>query len=153
MAIRELATIDVNECLRKKSRVVEKIDKRVLILLEDMLDTMYYAQGVGIAAPQVGVLKRVIIVDIGEGPICFINPEIIEQKGEQIGTEGCLSVPGMEGSVARPLYVKVKALDRNGESFEMEGTDLFARAICHEIDHLNGVLFVDRCEPYEKAVT
>jgi peptide deformylase len=151
MALRDIAILDLNECLRKKSRTVEKIDKRVLVLLEDMLDTMYYAQGVGIAAPQVGVLKRIMIVDVGNGPIEFINPEMIEQSGEQIDTEGCLSVPGLAGNVTRPSYVKVKALDRNGKSFELEGTALLARAICHEMDHLDGVLFVDRCEPFEKT--
>jgi peptide deformylase len=151
MALRDIAILDINECLRKKSRAVEKIDKRVLALLEDMLDTMYFAQGVGIAAPQVGILKRIMIVDVGEGPIEFINPEMIEQSGEQIDKEGCLSIPGLIGNVSRPSYVKVIALDRSGKTFELEATGLLARAICHEMDHLDGILFVDRCEPYENS--
>jgi len=151
MALRDIALLDINECLRKKSRTVDKIDKRILMLLDDMLDTMYHADGVGIAAPQVGVLKRVIIIDIGDGPIEFINPEIIEQSGEQIDNEGCLSVPGLVGAVSRPSYVKVKAIDRDGNPFELEGKGLLARAICHETDHLDGVLFVDKCDPYEKT--
>jgi len=151
MALRDIAILDINECLRKKSRTVDKIDKRILILLDDMLDTMYHADGVGIAAPQVGILRRVMVVDIGDGPIEFINPEMIEQSGEQIDNEGCLSVPGLVGSVCRPSFVKVKALDRDGNTFELEGIGLLARAICHEMDHLDGILFVDKCEPYEKT--
>lgn len=151
MALRDIALLDINECLRKKSRTVDKIDKRILMLLDDMLDTMYHADGVGIAAPQVGILRRVMIIDIGEGPIEFINPEIIEQSGEQIEKEGCLSVPGLFGNVSRPSNVRVRALDRNGKTFELEAAGLMARAICHEMDHLDGILFVDRCEPYEKT--
>ena len=151
MALRDIAVIDINECLRKTSRTVDKIDRRMLILLDDMLDTMYHADGVGIAAPQVGILRRVMIIDIGEGPIEFINPEIIEQSGEQIEKEGCLSVPGLFGNVSRPSNVRVRALNRNGKAFELEAAGLMARAICHEMDHLDGILFVDRCEPYEKT--
>ncbi len=151
MALRDITILGFDDCLRKKSRTVDKIDKRLLILLEDMLDTMYHEQGVGIAAPQVGVLRRVMIIDIGDGSIEFINPVIIDQSGEQIDKEGCLSVPGFVGNVSRSSYIKVRALDRYGKTFELEGTGLLARAICHEVDHLDGVLFVDRCEPYEKA--
>jgi len=149
MALRDLAIVDKDECLRKKSRNVDKIDKRILVLLDDMRDTMYDAQGVGIAAPQVGVLRRVMIIDIGDGPIEFINPEMIEQSGEQLDKEGCLSVPGLVGLVLRPAYVKVNAQDRYGELFEVEGTGLLARAICHELDHLDGILIIDKCKPEE----
>jgi len=153
LALRRIANIEYDESLRKISRPVEKIDKRILVLLEDMLDTMYDAKGVGIAAPQVGVLRRVAIVDIGEGPIEFINPEIIDQSGEQTEIEGCLSVSGFTCSVIRPNYVKVKASSRNGDSFELEGTGLLARAICHEIDHLNGILIIDKVTADELVST
>jgi len=153
LALRRIARIEYDESLRKISRPVEKIDKRILVLLEDMLDTMYDAKGVGIAAPQVGVLRRVAIVDIGEGPIEFINPEILDQSGEQTEIEGCLSVPGFTCRVIRPDFVKVKALNRNGDSFELEGTGLLARAICHEIDHLNGILIIDKIDADELVST
>lgn len=151
MALREIVTYGSNDCLRKKARKIENINQRILTLLDDMLETMYRANGVGIAAPQVGILRRAFVIDVGDGPIEFINPEIIEHKGEQIDKEGCLSVPGLEGTVLRPSYVKVKALDREGKEFELEGVDLMARAICHELDHLNGILFVDRCTAVKKT--
>lgn len=143
MAIRNILK-DEDPTLRKKSRVVENIDTRIVTLMDDMVDTMYAADGVGLAAPQVGVLKRIIVVDVGDGIIELINPELIDSWGEQIDTEGCLSIPGVTGDVSRPQGVKVRGLNRKGESIEIEGTDLLARALCHEIDHLDGVLFTDR---------
>ena len=114
--------------------------------MNDMLDTMYEALGVGLAAPQVGVLKRIVVIDVGEGPIVLINPEIIETSGEQSGEEGCLSVPGKSGLVTRPDYVKVRALNEDMEEIELEGEGLLARAFCHEIDHLDGKMYVDLVE-------
>ena len=119
---------------------------RTKILIQDMLDTMYEALGVGLAAPQVGVLKRIVVIDVGEGPIVLINPEILETSGEQTGEEGCLSVPGKSGQVTRPDYVKVRALNEDMEEIELEGTGLLARAFCHEIDHLDGKMYVDLVE-------
>ncbi|MGL6105337.1 peptide deformylase [Romboutsia sp.] len=145
MAIRQIVQIG-EPVLRKKAKKVEKIDEKIIQLLEDMTDTMYEADGVGLAAPQVGILKRVVVIDIGEGLIEFINPEIVETSGEYIDDEGCLSVVGESGAVKRPYYVKVRAFDRNGQLFEIEGEELLARAFCHEIDHLEGVLFVDKIE-------
>jgi peptide deformylase len=136
-----------NTILRKQSKKVENIDNKVLTLLEDMADTMYQEDGVGLAAPQVGVLKRLVVIDIGAGLIKLINPEIMEQSGQQHGMEGCLSVPGISGEVVRPQKVRIKAQNEKGAYFELEGTDLLARAICHEIDHLNGVLFIDKIVP------
>lgn len=136
-----------NTILRKQAKKVENIDNKVLTLLEDMADTMYQEDGVGLAAPQVGVLKRLVVIDIGAGLIKLINPEIMEQSGQQKGIEGCLSVPGISGEVVRPHKVCIKAQNETGAYFELEGTDLFARAICHEIDHLNGVLFIDKIVP------
>lgn len=112
-----------------------------------MAETMYNAEGVGLAAPQVGILRRVVVIDVGEGVIELINPEIIEQEGEQVAIEGCLSIPGLSGMVKRPARVVVSALNRHGERIEIEGTDLLARALCHEIDHLDGILYVDKVEP------
>lgn len=143
MAIRQLRFED-DEILRKKSRVVENIDDRIKVLVKDMIETMEKEEGVGLAAPQVGVLKRVVVVDIGQGPIVMINPEIISEEGEQIDDEGCLSVPGKSGKVARPQRVKVKFMDLDGEIKEVEGQNLLARAFCHEIDHLEGILYVDK---------
>lgn len=111
-----------------------------------MLDTMYDANGVGLAAPQVGILKRIVVIDVGEGPIVMINPEILETSGEQTGQEGCLSLPGQAGIVTRPNYVKARALNENMESFEIEGEELLARAICHECDHLEGIMYVRHVE-------
>ena len=146
MALRNLV-IEGDPLLRKKSRPVDEITPRILKLLDDLADTMYYEnRGIGIAAPQVGVLRRVFIVDIGDehGKIEFINPEIIEKDGSQVGSEGCLSEPGKTCEVDRPYHIKVKALDREGNEFELEAEDLLARCICHENDHLDGILFIDK---------
>ncbi|RQD70335.1 MAG: peptide deformylase [Tindallia sp. MSAO_Bac2] len=157
MAIRTIRK-DEDPILRKKSREVDKINHRILTLLDDMAETMHQAEGVGLAAPQVGVLKRVIVLDIGEGLIEMINPEIVEKEGEQCGPEGCLSIPEQSGTVIRPRMVKVKALNRHSQEFEMEAENLLARAICHEIDHLNGILFTDimlseeEAEAYEMTI-
>lgn len=143
MAFRNLR-FNGDEILRKKCKEVKEIDNRTLQLIEDMKETMYKENGVGLAAPQVGILKRVIVIDIGEGPIVAINPEIVEMSGSNIDLEGCLSVPGAQGKVERPDYVRVKALNEKGEEIIYEGRDFLARAFCHEIDHLNGVLFIDK---------
>lgn len=133
-----------DELLRKKSRKVDSVNGRVLTLLNDMEETLYKEQGVGLAAPQVGVLKRVVVIDIGEGILKLINPEIIHSEGSYIDVEGCLSIPGTQGEVKRPQKVTVKALNEKGEEVVIEGEDLLARAFCHEIDHLDGILFVDK---------
>ncbi|MFA5527154.1 MAG: peptide deformylase [Peptostreptococcales bacterium] len=140
MAIRKIV-IKGEDVLCKKAKEVEEVDKRVLELLEDLADTMYKNNGVGLAAPQVGILKRVAVVDIGEGLIELINPRIIEAKGCILDEEGCLSIPGMYGEVERPQYVKVLALNKEGQEILVEGSDFLARALCHEIDHLDGILF------------
>ena len=145
MAIRNIVKIG-DDVLRKKCRDVINFDGRLHYLLDDMKDTMREVQGVGLAAPQVGILKRVVVIDIGDGLLELINPEIIETSGEQLDDEGCLSVVGEAGAVRRPYRVKVRAFDRNGNLFEIEGEELLARAFCHEIDHLEGVLFVDKIE-------
>lgn len=145
MAVREIR-IQGDEVLTKVCKEVKALTPRNLVLIEDMLDTMYEAQGVGLAAPQVGILKRIVVIDIGEGPIILINPEILETSGEQTGDEGCLSVPGLAGQVTRPNYVKVRALDENMEEVIYEGEGLLARAFCHEIDHLDGHLYVEKVE-------
>ena len=142
MAIRQIR-YSGDPILRKNSREVTEINDRIKILLEDMVDTMYKYDGVGLAAPQVGVLRKVVVIDIGEGIIKLINPEIIEAHGENIDIEGCLSVPNRVGTVKRPETVKVKYLDEQGEEKIMEGTGLLAKALCHEIDHLHGILFTD----------
>ena len=143
MAIR-LIRYDGDPILRKVSREVTEINERIQILLEDMVDTMYEAEGIGLAAPQVGVLRRVVVIDIGKGPIKLINPEIIGEEGECIDVEGCLSVPARAGKVIRPENVKVKYLNEFGEEKNIEATGLLARALCHEIDHLNGILYIDK---------
>ena len=143
MALRQIVKIG-EPVLRKKSKVVKEINDRLIDLLDDMADTMYEADGVGLAAPQVGILKRGVVVDIGDGLIELINPEIIEAEGEYLDNEGCLSVPGESGDVLRPYRVKVRALNRFGETIEIEGEELLARAFCHEIDHLDGILYVDK---------
>ncbi|NLW52920.1 MAG: peptide deformylase [Tissierellia bacterium] len=143
MAIRVIRT-DEDPILRKRSREVKEINDRITTLLDDMLETMYEADGVGIAAPQVGILRRAIALDVGDGPMKLINPEIIEQEGSEIDVEGCLSVPNFNGTVERPAWVKVKYLDETGEQKEVEATGLFARCLCHEIDHLDGILFRDK---------
>ena len=145
MALRGILQIG-EPVLRKKSKKVEQIDDKLIQLLDDMADTMYDADGVGLAAPQIGVLKRVVVIDVGDGIIELINPEIIEVSGEQVGDEGCLSVIGECGVVKRPYVVKVRAFNRKGQLFEIEGEELLARAFCHEIDHLDGILFVDKVE-------
>ncbi len=145
MAIRKIRT-DEDPILRKVSKPVSKFDNMLCSFLDDMAETMYHADGVGLAAPQVGVLKRIYIIDVGEGIVEFINPEIIEESGEQIGDEGCLSVPQRYGSVKRPMTVKVRAQDRHGNFFEVVGEELFARAMCHEGDHLDGKIFIDFVE-------
>jgi len=143
MAIRQLR-YEGDSILRKKSRPVEKIDDKIRVLVDDMLDTMYKEEGVGLAAPQVGILKQVVVIDVGDGPIKLINPEIIEKEGYCIDVEGCLSVPGINGKVSRPKRVKVRYTDLEGNEQTIEGTDLLSRALCHEIDHLHGVLFIDK---------
>lgn len=145
MALRQIVKIG-EPVLRKKSKVVKEINDRIIELLDDMADTMYEADGVGLAAPQVGILKRVVVIDIGDGLLELINPEIIETSGEQIDDEGCLSVAGEAGAVRRPYTVKVRAYNREGQLFEIVGEELLARAFCHEIDHLDGILFVDKIE-------
>ena len=145
MAIRQVREIG-DEILTKQCKKVKKISLRTKILIGDMLDTMYDKNGVGLAAPQVGVLKQIVVIDVGEGPIVLINPEILETSGEQTGEEGCLSVPGKWGLVKRPNHVKVRAFNENMELFEMEGEGLLARAFCHEIDHLSGQLYVNKTE-------
>ncbi|MSS43859.1 peptide deformylase [Anaerosalibacter bizertensis] len=143
MAIRRLRYVN-DPILRKKSREVTKIDDRIKTLLNDMVETMYENEGVGLAAPQVGILRKVVVIDVGEGILKLINPEIIEKEGESLDIEGCLSVPNRTGKVLRPERVKVKYLDIDGKEKNIEGTGLLARALCHEIDHLNGVLFIDK---------
>lgn len=143
MAIRNIRT-DEDPILRKKSREVEKFDDRLWQLLDDMADTMYAAEGVGLAAVQVGILRRVVIVDVGEGLIELINPEIIDEDGIQCDVEGCLSLPGKQAYTMRPMTVTVKAQNRNGNWCVYKGTELKAKAFCHEIDHLDGILYVDK---------
>lgn len=145
MGIRKIREIG-DEVLTKQCKEVTKMSLRTKILIGDMLDTMYEAMGVGLAAPQVGVLKRIVVIDVGEGPIILINPEILETSGEQTGEEGCLSVPGKSGVVTRPDYVKVRALNEDMEEIELEGEGLLARAFCHEIDHLDGHMYVELVE-------
>ena len=145
MATRKIRELG-DEVLTKQCKEVTKMTLRTKVLIQDMLDTMYEALGVGLAAPQVGVLKRIVVIDVGEGPIILVNPEILETSGEQTGEEGCLSVPGKSGQVTRPDYVKVKALNEDMEEVGLEGTGLLARAFCHEIDHLDGKMYVDLVE-------
>ena len=143
MAIREIREKG-NEILYKKCKTVVKFDEKLHILLDDMYETMQSRDGVGLAAPQVGILKRAVVIDVGDGKIELINPEIVEESGEQTGSEGCLSVPGVFGEVTRPNVVTVKAQDRDGKWFKITGKELLARAFCHEIEHLDGKLFLDR---------
>lgn len=147
MAIRQLRFRE-DEVLYKRCKEVKKFDEKLGILLDDMYDTMTKAEGVGLAAPQVGILKRVVVIDVGSGRIELINPEIIETSGSQTGSEGCLSFPGLYGEVERPNYVKVKAQDRNGKWFVVEGEELLARAFCHECDHLDGHVFTELVKKY-----
>jgi len=152
MAIRNIREIG-DEILNKTCLEVKEMTPRVQNLIEDMIDTMYEANGVGLAAPQVGILKRIVVIDVGEGPIVMINPKILETSGEQTGPEGCLSVPGKSGTVTRPNYVKATALDAEMNAYEIEGTELLARAICHELDHLDGHLYVEKVEGELTTVT
>ena len=146
MALRNIREIG-DEVLTKQCKEVKEMTPRTRMLIEDMLDTMYEANGVGLAAPQVGILKRIVVIDVtGDEPYILINPKILETDGEQVGQEGCLSVPGKSGQVTRPNYVKAEALDINMEPFILEGTELLARAICHELDHLDGHLYVEKVE-------
>ena len=145
MAIRKIRELG-DEVLTKKCKEVTKMTLRNRILISDMLDTMYEAQGVGLAAPQVGILKRIAVVDIGDGPVVLINPEILSTAGERTGDEGCLSVPGKAGTVTRPDYVKVRTYTEDMDVIEIEGEELLARALCHEIDHLEGKMYVDLVE-------
>ena len=150
MALR-IIRLEGDDILRKKAKNVDAITDRIKTLVGDMYDTMYDSQGVGLAAPQIGILKRIFIVDIGEGPMTFINPEFVEQEGEQFGLEGCLSIPGKQGDVLRPYRVKVRAMNLEGETFEIEAEEYFARAICHEYDHLEGILYIDKAENLEES--
>lgn len=145
MALRTIR-IQGDPVLEKKCREVAEITPKLAELIEDMIETMYEANGVGLAAPQVGILKRIVVIDVGEGPIVMVNPVILETSGEQTGDEGCLSLPGKAGTVTRPSYVKARAFDENMQEFEIEGTELLARAICHELDHLEGHMYTERVE-------
>lgn len=145
MALRTIR-IQGDPVLTKKCREITEVTPKIKELIEDMLDTMYEANGVGLAGPQVGILKRLVVIDIGDGPIVMINPLILEASGEQTGDEGCLSLPGKAGVVTRPNYVKAKAFDENMEEFTIEGTELLARAICHELDHLDGHMYTEKVE-------
>ncbi|NLF26572.1 MAG: peptide deformylase [Clostridiales bacterium] len=144
MATRRILEKGRDELLRKRSRPVEKFDKRLWTLLDDMADTMYEADGAGLAAVQVGVLKRCVVIDVGDGLIELVNPEIVEAEGEMINAEGCLSVPGRRGTVKRPERVSVKAVDREGKPMELSGEGYLSIAISHELDHLDGVLYTDK---------
>ena len=143
MAIRNIRIMG-DEVLTKRCREVTEITPRIRQLIEDMVDTMYEADGVGLAAPQVGVLRRVVVIDVGDGPLVMVNPEILQTSGEQTGDEGCLSLPGKAGEVTRPYYVKARAYDENMQLYEIEGEELLARAILHEYDHLEGHMYVER---------
>jgi peptide deformylase len=145
MAIRRIVEIG-DEKLRKTAKQVEKFDLRLRILLKDMADTMYKAEGVGLAAPQVGILRRAVVVDVGDGLIELVNPELVATEGEESGLEGCLSIPGRKAMVTRPLKVTVRGFSGKGEPIEVTGEAFLARALCHELDHLNGVLYVDKMD-------
>ncbi|QSX06863.1 peptide deformylase [Sedimentibacter sp. zth1] len=144
MALRNVR-IEGDDILRKKSRKVEKIDDRVLTILDDMLDTMYYSDGVGLAGPQIGILKRLVVIDVDDGNVYkMINPVVTQKSGEVIGEEGCLSVPNKRGKVKRPTNVTVEYTDENGKKNELKAEGLLAICICHELDHLEGILFIDK---------
>lgn len=145
MAIRTIR-IQGDEILSKRCREVSQMTPKIETLIEDMIETMHDANGVGLAACQVGILKRIVVVDIGDGPIVLINPTILETEGSQTGDEGCLSVPGKAGQVTRPNYVKIRALDEHMQEREIEGTEMLARAFCHELDHLDGHMYTERVE-------
>ena len=145
MALREIR-VQGDAVLEKVCKEVKEITPRIQDLIDDMIETMYEANGVGLAAPQVGILKRIVVIDVGEGPIVMINPKIVAQDGEQTGDEGCLSVPGKAGIVTRPNYVRARFYDEEMNECEIEGEELLARAICHELDHLDGHLYVEKVE-------
>ena len=145
MAVRNLR-YEGDPILRKTSKEVKEITPRIRELIDDMLETMYEANGVGLAAPQVGVLKRIVVIDVGEGPLVMVNPQVVKTSGSQTGDEGCLSVPGKAGTVTRPDEVTVRFMGEDGEWYELEGRELLARAICHECDHLDGKLYIDIVE-------
>lgn len=145
MALRNIRILG-DEILKKQAKEVTEMTPKIEELIDDMFETMYDANGCGLAAPQVGIRKRIVVIDCGDQPLVLINPEILETSGEQIGQEGCLSVPGKVGIVTRPNYAKVKALDENMDEIIVEGTELLARCLCHEIDHLNGIMYVDKAE-------
>ena len=145
MAIRRIVK-EGDETLRKISRPVKQVDKRILTLIDDMRQTMYANDGVGLAAPQVGILRRAVVIDVGDGLVELVNPVIVESDGQQSGPEGCLSIPGRSGVVTRPNHVKVRAQDPEGNPVELEAQEFFARAVCHELDHLDGVLYVDKMD-------
>lgn len=147
MGLRNILT-DKDPALHKVCRPVEKFDKRLHKLLDDMAQTLAEANGVGLAAPQVGILRRVVLVDTGEQVLELVNPTLLETSGEQVGAEGCLSVPGRYGLVKRPNFAKVRAQDRNGNWFEVEGEELIARCFCHELDHLDGILYTEVMERF-----
>ena len=143
MALRTIR-LEGDPVLNKVCKEVKEITPKIQTLIDDMLETMYEANGVGLAAPQVGILRRIVVIDVGEGPIVMINPTIIETAGEQTGDEGCLSVPGKAGEVTRPNYVRARFFDENMDEYEIEGEELLARAICHELEHLDGHLYVEK---------
>ena len=145
MALRTIR-IQGDPVLEKKCREITEMNEKIQVLIDDMLETMYEANGVGLAAPQVGILKRLVVMDCGDGPIVMINPQIIETSGEQTGDEGCLSLPGKAAQVTRPNYVKARFLDEDMEECEIEATELLARCICHECDHLDGHMYTEKAE-------
>ena len=145
MALRTIR-VEGDPVLSKVCREVTEVTPKIVTLIDDMLETMYEANGVGLAAPQVGILKRIVVIDVGEGPIVMINPEIIESDGEQTGDEGCLSIPGKAGQVTRPNHVKARFMGEDMNEYEIEGEELLARCICHELDHLDGHLYVEKVE-------
>ncbi|MCC8080661.1 MAG: peptide deformylase [Lachnospiraceae bacterium] len=145
MALRTIRMLG-DEILRKTCREVKSMTPRMQELIDDMLETMYHAEGVGLAAPQVGVLRRIVVIDIGDGPLVMVNPVLLETEGEQTGDEGCLSLPGKAGQVTRPNHIKARYFDENMEEYEIEAEELLARAICHELDHLDGHMYVELVE-------
>ena len=145
MALRNIRILG-DEILKKQAKEFTEMTPKIEELIDDMFETMYDANGCGLAAPQVGIRKRIVVIDCGDQPLVLINPEILETSGEQTGQEGCLSVPGKVGIVTRPNYAKVKAVDENMDEIIVEGTELLARCLCHEIDHLNGIMYVDKAE-------
>ena len=147
MGLRKILT-DKDPALHKVCRPVEKFDRRLHKLLDDMVETLVDSGGVGLAAPQVGILRRVVVVDTGEGILELVNPSLVKTEGEQVGAEGCLSVPGKYGLVKRPYYAKVRAQDRNGDWYEAEGEELIGRCFCHELDHLDGIIYTEVMERF-----